>query len=40
MLEVANEGKFEHEGLIGELLRERFQREVSQLQFHSVTVYH
>jgi hypothetical protein len=40
MPEAASEGQFEHEGLIKELLRERFQREVSQLQFHSITVHH
>jgi hypothetical protein len=40
MLEGANEEKFEHGGLIRELLRERFQREVNRLQFGSITVHH
>jgi hypothetical protein len=40
MPEASSEEKFEHEGLIHDLLRERFQREVSQLQFHFTTTHH
>lgn len=37
MLEATNEGKLQHEDIIRVLLRERFQREVSQLQLRSIT---
>ena len=37
MVANTNEEKLEHEDLIRVLLRERFQREVSQLQLHATT---
>lgn len=40
MLGATNEEKLEHERLIRELLRERFQREVRQLQLHPITAQH